>query len=577
MISEKMEATGTGQLNSKWMKAAVLGCLWASSEIVLGSFLHNLRVPFSGNILTAIGLMLLISVSHLWKEPGLFWRSGLVCALMKTVSPSAVIFGPMIAIMSEALLLEFSTRIIGRNWIGFLLGGVLAMSWNLLHRIGNLIIIYGMNIVDLYENLTQYAQKQFHLQSDITWMPIFVLWVFYLIFGLGASAAGIYIGRKAVRTPLKGLGAKPGSGLLKPKGKTDQPFRWSILWLGFSLVAMVTLLFLINRSKWYLWLPAGFVLLLLWGFRYHRALRPLKKPRFWIFFVLITMLTSFLFVQLQDQPGGWMAGLMTGLQMNFRAAIMIVGFSAIGTELYNPVIRRFFEKTWFRQLPMALEVAFDTLPQAIASLPAAKEIFRNPVLVIHQLVAQAGYFLEKVNIRFQHKPFVVILSGRIGEGKTSMLNSVAALLKEKGITAGGILSPAVQENNQRVGYDLIRLTDGEQMVLSRISDQPGWVKVGKFTVFEEGFRFGVQALEPDNNQGSEVVLIDEIGPWELEGEGWAQSVNALLLADKPMVWVVRETLADQVVSEWNLTDYRILRISETTVYEVVDFIKGRHL
>ncbi|HPT30528.1 MAG TPA: hypothetical protein PLW67_01755, partial [Prolixibacteraceae bacterium] len=66
-------------------------------------------------------------------------------------------------------------------------------------------------------------------------------------------------------------------------------------------------------------------------------------------------------------------------------------------------------------------------------------------------------------------------------------------------------------------------------------------------------------------------------PWELEGEGWAQSVNALLLADKPMVWVVRETLADQVVSEWNLTDYRILRISETTVDEVVDFIKGRHL
>src|SRR5512141_1386767 len=94
-----------GQLNPKWMKAAVLGCLWASSEIVLGSFLHNLRIPFSGNILTGIGLMILISVSFLWKEKGLFWRAGLVCALMKTVSPSAVIFGPMIAILSEAILL----------------------------------------------------------------------------------------------------------------------------------------------------------------------------------------------------------------------------------------------------------------------------------------------------------------------------------------------------------------------------------------------------------------------------------------------------------------------------------------
>jgi len=73
---------------------------------VLGSFLHNLKVPFSGNILTAIGIIILISVSYIWKEKGLFWRAGLICAIMKTMSPSAVIFGPMIAIFSEAMLLE---------------------------------------------------------------------------------------------------------------------------------------------------------------------------------------------------------------------------------------------------------------------------------------------------------------------------------------------------------------------------------------------------------------------------------------------------------------------------------------
>ena len=85
-------------LSDIWLKASVLGCLWASSEIVLGSFLHNLQVPFSSNFLTGIGIILLISVSYIWKDKGLFWRSGLICALMKSVSPSAVIFGPMIAI-----------------------------------------------------------------------------------------------------------------------------------------------------------------------------------------------------------------------------------------------------------------------------------------------------------------------------------------------------------------------------------------------------------------------------------------------------------------------------------------------
>jgi hypothetical protein len=89
------------ELSDKWIKASIIGTLWAASEIVLGSFLHNLKVPFSGNVLTAIGLVILISVSYIWTEKGLFWRAGLICAIMKTMSPSAVIFGPMIAIMSE--------------------------------------------------------------------------------------------------------------------------------------------------------------------------------------------------------------------------------------------------------------------------------------------------------------------------------------------------------------------------------------------------------------------------------------------------------------------------------------------
>jgi len=34
-----------------WLKAAMLGSLWASIEIILGSFLHNLHIPFSGTFL----------------------------------------------------------------------------------------------------------------------------------------------------------------------------------------------------------------------------------------------------------------------------------------------------------------------------------------------------------------------------------------------------------------------------------------------------------------------------------------------------------------------------------------------
>ena len=80
-------------LDPLWMRAALLGSIWASSEIILGSFLHNVGIPFTGTLLAAIGTALAVAGSEVWGGRVLLWRSGLVCALMKSVSPSAVILG----------------------------------------------------------------------------------------------------------------------------------------------------------------------------------------------------------------------------------------------------------------------------------------------------------------------------------------------------------------------------------------------------------------------------------------------------------------------------------------------------
>src|SRR5512137_442670 len=89
-----------------WQRAAVLGSLWAAVEIVVGSFLHNLGVPFAGTVLAAFGVMVMTAGHRASPERGLIWRTALVCALMKSVSPSAVILGPMIGILMEGVLLE---------------------------------------------------------------------------------------------------------------------------------------------------------------------------------------------------------------------------------------------------------------------------------------------------------------------------------------------------------------------------------------------------------------------------------------------------------------------------------------
>ena len=62
---------------------------------------------------------------------------------MKSISPSAVILGPMIAITMEGLVLEFSVRLLGRNLLGYAIAGALTMLGALVHKITHLFELYG--------------------------------------------------------------------------------------------------------------------------------------------------------------------------------------------------------------------------------------------------------------------------------------------------------------------------------------------------------------------------------------------------------------------------------------------------
>ncbi|MDO9255113.1 MAG: nucleoside-triphosphatase [Bacteroidales bacterium] len=554
------------QLSITWLKAAVLGCLWASSEIVLGSFLHNLRVPFSSIFLTSIGIILLVSVSFQWKDKGLIWRSGLICALMKSVSPSAVIFGPMIAIMSEALLLEIAVRSIGRNMVGFMLGSLLAMSWNFMQKIANYLIFYGFNIVDLYASMVKFAEKQLHMHFNTVWMPIIVLWIFYLFFGIVSAGIGIYIGKTASGKSIPMLSSdKSRMAELKSKSNSSSA-RPSLWWLAFNFLGMISVLLLMNLTGILWWFSVGTMLIAIWAVRYKSALRPLMKPKFWIFFVVITMLSSFLFASFQSDGLTLADGMLIGLQMNFRAAIMIVGFSVVGKELSNPVIRNFFIRTSFRQLPLALEIAFETLPFVIANLPSLSDIFKKPVTVMRQIVAQSEFWLEKVALTMKKKSNVIIITGEIGSGKTTLISAISLRLKESGIKTGGILAAAIYEQGNKTGYNILGVSSGSIMLLSQTKEIEGMPRVGKFFFIPEAIDFGVNALSVEKNRDSQIVLIDEIGAWELQGQGWASSLNELIInSNMPLILTVRKSFLDLVIDNWKFQDPLVIEAKETSV------------
>lgn len=551
-----------GNIGEVWLKASILGSTWAASEIILGSFLHNLRVPFNGHILTAIALILLIAAGYKWTDKGMFWRSGLICALMKTMSPSAIIFGPMIAIFMESLLLELSVMLLGRNIAGFALGSALAMSWILVQKIFNFIIFYGFNIVEIYKDLMKYAEKQLHTSFDMVWTPIFFLLGIDILFGLLAVWIGVKIGRSILDADNTIIIDKADQKISFKTTKT-QELHYSIGWLLADFVVLIGMMFVISYTSVYIWTVATIIVVFTWTSRYKRGMRQLSKPKFWIFFVIITMLSAFVITAIQGSANKWMEGLIIGLQMNFRAAIVIIGFSVLGTELYNPKIRNFFARTSIKQLPVALELAFESLPGVINNLPEVKSFFTQPATVIKSLIFQAEERLQTLK-RISSKPHFII-TGEVAGGKTRFIVQLIEVLKQKDKIAGGFYSPRVMQESRTIGYELIHIPSNEKIAFLNENLRNSKSDIGRFCVNNDAFGKVHEWLKKDANSSCDIIIIDEVGKWEMEGKGWKNEVESLLNGSmKPMIWTVRHIYKQDVMKFFDMNNAIIFDISETS-------------
>ncbi len=547
------------QLSKNWLKASIIGTIWAASEIILGSFLHNLRVPFSGTILTAIAVVLLVSVSFVWKEKGIFWRAGLICALMKTLSPSAVIFGPMVAIFTESLLLEGAVRIFGKTYLGFLVGSVLAVSWSFVQKVINFLIFYGFNIVEVYKGLAKFAEKQLNLNFDIFWMPILIILLVYAFVGIFAAFIGIKTGKKLVSQPIEYSQEILNNQSFIFNKNSKSEFNYSLIWLLVDFLLIVTALLLISFTDWKIWGIAIVAITSLWIVKYKRALRQLAKPRFWLFFVVITMLTAVVFTKFQSKS--LLDAFLIGIEMNFRATVMILGFSVLGTELYNPKIRDFFSKTHFKYLPVALELSAESLPQVIANIPDVKTVFKSPVKVISQLIAYAEYRFQELNNSQDFSRKIFIVTGKIDAGKTSFIVQLINFLKAKNINVSGIYSQKIFEESERIGYDVVDIETNKRAAFLRTSANGTSEKVGEFYIFPEGLQFGLERLKSANQIENQIVIVDEVGKLELAGKGWASELDKLASNNKNhLLLAAREDFVEEIIAKWKLNNARIINI-----------------
>ncbi len=157
---------------------------------------------------------------------------------------------------------------------------------------------------------------------------------------------------------------------------------------------------------------------------------------------------------------------------------------------------------------------------------------------------------------------VFIITGSQGSGKTTFLTKLTKHLKAEGLTVSGFIAHGFWNNNERAGFELENIQTGEKIILCQTNPAKGWDKFRKFYFNPEGFAFGNRVLDPANLEKTDFIAIDEVGPFELKNRGWAQAIKLLLHnIDKPMIWVVRKSLIEEILSHFNINDFTILDVN----------------
>ena len=364
-------------VNDKWIKASVLAGLWAGIEIIAGSFLHNLRIPLSGTFLTIISIILIVGFFQIWPKYGIIWRAGLITALMKSISPSAVILGPMVAIAMEGFIMEVVIRIAGRNPAAYLLAGMLTLLGALVHKIVRLFLLFGLDIFRIYEEMFVFATKKLGFLHASPARAVLILFIVYAVLGILAALTGYLLGKRARGEQGGEVADFPAPGK-QPWEQPDAKVKYSTFFLGMLVIIIPLMLFALSN----LTLKPALMVTLPWFafifWRYRFAMRQLKKWLFWMQLGLILVLAWFFSETSGQGFQGQLTALAGGFIMILRALVVVTGFAALSTELRAPLMQKLFYRSGFRQLYLSVTQAFGILPMVISDLATPAEFIKNP-------------------------------------------------------------------------------------------------------------------------------------------------------------------------------------------------------
>jgi hypothetical protein len=169
---------------------AIFTSLWVAIEILLGTLLVMLQMPFRGAILTAIALGILVAVRKMVPKRGTAVAMALIAAIIRVIMGGPKILTIAPAILIEGALIEASFLLIpgetlAPNKSRCVVAGILAVTYSFLHTILMVGLLAGIHRQHISIVINYLESLRFGAMT--LWLALFLLVIAHALLGAGAG------------------------------------------------------------------------------------------------------------------------------------------------------------------------------------------------------------------------------------------------------------------------------------------------------------------------------------------------------------------------------------------------------
>ena len=170
---------------------------------------------------------------------------------------------------------------------------------------------------------------------------------------------------------------------------------------------------------------------------------------------------------------------------------------------------------------------------------------------------------------------LILWTGEKHCGKTTSVANLVKIARAEGFNIAGLLAPSLYSNGILIGFDVLDLRNEARAPLARRETDGS--KTGPFTFLAKGLKLGNAALSAIATKSADIVIVDEFGPFELNGRGWRTNVDTLLASSNAVILlVVRQELTEAVCQLYaDFPRQKLAATEPTSIGVVIRMLKNR--